>query len=392
MATPPNPVAGGSGTGRVQVPVQQNVVIDQAAQNAAAQMAQQILANTNVTLKQELVKIPDFWGEKAKDTVTPTQFMARIDECQVANEWNDTTTYANFSLCLRGEADEWLASKVRLLELTAAQRTWTRIRPLFKKEFAACSDDKLIIDGLANLAHKQGENPRKFMSRLEKLFNTLHENYASYRIKPERPAPNPQGTFTQDDLRAFANDSVKAYNKFLLAQVFRAAAPESVRKLLSHKDQTRMTVDDAYDTFFTNHRVETDKKERAMINVINEEGDSTNTATEQDITAFRPQQRQQQQRYVPQQSSNYRNNQNQQQKGTQNKNSYPKKQNSNPQSNSGNGKFCAYCKILNHSQEECRKRMRDNKPCVNNQGKLYWPKINSAAEKNDPNNVGAVFQ
>jgi hypothetical protein len=272
------------------VPVQaQNVVIDANTQAAAAQMAQQILANTNVTLKQELVKIPDFWGEKGKDTVTPTQFMARIDECQIANDWNDTTTYANFSLCLRGEADEWLASKVRLLELTPAQKTWTRIRPLFKKEFAACSDDKLIIDGLANLAHKPGENPRKFMSRLEKLFNTLHENYASYRIKPERPAPlQPQGTYTQDMLTAFANDSVRAYNKFLLAQVFRAAAPENVRKLLSHKDQTRMTVDDAYDTFFTDHRVENDKKERAMVNVIDDEQESGSASTEQDITAIRP--------------------------------------------------------------------------------------------------------
>jgi hypothetical protein len=234
------------------------------------------------------------------------------------------------------------------------------------------------------------------MSRLEKLFNTLHENYASYRIKPERPAPiQPQGTYTQDMLTSFANDSVKAYNKFLLAQVFRAAAPENVRKLLSHKDQTRMTVDDAYDTFFTDHRVESDKRERTMVNVINNEEDSCNNATEQDIAAFRPQQRQQQQRYAPQQNSNYRNNQNQQQKGKQNKNSYPKKQNYNPQGNSGNngnGKFCAYCKILNHSQEECRKRIRDNKPCVNNQGKLYWPKINSTAENNDPNNVGAVFQ
>jgi hypothetical protein len=389
-----NPTAGGSGTGR-NVPVQaQNVVIDANAQAAAAQMAQQILANTNVTLKQELVKIPDFWGEKGKDTVTPTQFMARIDECQIANDWNDTTTYANFSLCLRGEADEWLASKVRLLELTPAQKTWTRIRPLFKKEFAACSDDKLIIDGLANLAHKPGENPRKFMSRLEKLFNTLHENYASYRIKPERPAAlQPQGTYTQDMLTAFANDSVRAYNKFLLAQVFRAAAPENVRKLLSHKDQTRMTVDDAYDTFFTDHRVENDKKERAMVNVIDDEQDSGNATTEQDIAAFRPQQRQQQQRYGQQQNSNYRSNQNQQQKGKSNKNSYPKKTtNNNSQGNSGNGKFCAYCKILNHSQEECRKRMRDNKPCVNNQGKLYWPKVNSTAENNDPNNVGAVFQ
>ena len=116
-------------------------------------------------------------------------------------------------------------------------------------------------------------------------------------------------------LTAFANDSVRAYNKFLLAQVFRAAAPENVRKLLSHKDQTRMTVDDAYDTFFTDHRVENDKKERAMVNVIDDEQDSGNATTEQDIAVFRPQQRQQQQRYGQQQNSNYRSNQNQQQKG-----------------------------------------------------------------------------
>jgi hypothetical protein len=86
-----------------------------------------------------------------------------------------------------------------------------------------------------------------------------------------------------------------------------------------------------------------------------------------------------------------------QQRGKQNnKKFYPKK--SNPSTtqgnsgNSGNGKFCSYCKKLNHSEEECRKRMRDNKPCVTNEGKLYWLKINSSAENKDPNNVGAVFQ
>ncbi len=83
---------GGSGTGRTVPNTQQNVIIDANPQAAASQLAQQILANTNVMLKQELVKIPDFWGEKGKDTVTATQFMARIDECQVANDWNDTTT------------------------------------------------------------------------------------------------------------------------------------------------------------------------------------------------------------------------------------------------------------------------------------------------------------
>ena len=56
-----NPTAGGSGGAGRNVPVQaQNVVIDANAQAAAAQLAQQILANTNVTLNQELVKIQIF--------------------------------------------------------------------------------------------------------------------------------------------------------------------------------------------------------------------------------------------------------------------------------------------------------------------------------------------
>ncbi len=68
----------------------------------------------------------------------------------------------------------------------AVQKMWTRICPLFKWEFAALSDEKLIVDSLANLAHRPGENPRKFLFWLEKLFNVLHENYTSYRVKPER--------------------------------------------------------------------------------------------------------------------------------------------------------------------------------------------------------------
>jgi hypothetical protein len=158
--------------------------MDPAAQDAAAQLAQQILANTNITLKQEVIKIAELSSEKGKVTILALKFISRIDECQVSNNWNDTTTFANFQLCLCGEAEDWLTSTVCHLELTAAQRTWTRIWLLFTKEFSMVSNDKLIIDGLANLAHRPGENPRKFFSCLEKLFNVLHENYVSYRIKP----------------------------------------------------------------------------------------------------------------------------------------------------------------------------------------------------------------
>jgi hypothetical protein len=55
---------------------------------------------------------------------------------------------------------------------------------------------------------------------------------------------------------------------------------------------------------------------------------------------------------------------------------------------------------LNHTQEECRKRRKDKKTCVNSKGQLYWPKINSTIENNSVqtqnfdtiNGVGSVFQ
>ncbi len=100
---------------------------------------------------------------------TALEFMARIDECQVTNEWNYITTFSYFRLSLRGQADKWLSSVARHLQLTPAQKTWTRIRLSFKTEFAAFSDDKLLIAGLANLSHRPGENPTMFFSRLDEL-------------------------------------------------------------------------------------------------------------------------------------------------------------------------------------------------------------------------------
>ena len=379
---PPPPIPGGSGLNR-QNPRQNQPAVQ--GNNDAAQLARQIQANTNVTMKTEVVKLPDFYGEPGKDTITALEFMARIDECQVTNEWNDITTFSYFRLALRGQADKWLSSIVRHMQLTAAQKTWTRIRPVFKAEFAAFSDDKLIIDGLAKLSHRPNENPRMFFSRLEELVYVLKENYASYRVKPDRPPPiQPQGTYTEDALTKYANDSVDAFANFLFTQMFKAAAPENVRRLLSHKDQSRLTVEDAYKVFFTDHRMEMDKK-LSSVHALADDSDNP-AQQEQDVAAFKPQQRQQQrqQNYNRgggnnrSRGQNYRGNSNNRQNFNQNS--------SQPRNNfSRNGKYCVYCKMMNHAQEECRKRINDKQPCVNNKGQMYWPKINNTTDS--PNTV-----
>jgi hypothetical protein len=73
-----NPIAGGSGHNQQKVPQQQPVV---PGNNNAAQLARQIQANTNIAMKTEVVKLPDFYGAPGKDTIMALEFMAHIDEC-----------------------------------------------------------------------------------------------------------------------------------------------------------------------------------------------------------------------------------------------------------------------------------------------------------------------
>ena len=58
--------------------------------NDAANLARQIQANTNVTMKTEVVKLPDFFGDPAKDTVTALEFggmeFRRLQQCR-ATSW-----------------------------------------------------------------------------------------------------------------------------------------------------------------------------------------------------------------------------------------------------------------------------------------------------------------
>jgi hypothetical protein len=116
-----------------------------------------------------------------------------------------------------------------------------------------------------------------------------------------------------------------------------------------------------------------------VVHVVAEEQEQSSQIPEQDVAAFRPQQWQQPRG----QQTEFCNHGN----GPRGQGSYRGNSNSRPMQTQGskasrNGKFCVYCKILNHTQEECCKRMKDNKSCVNRKGQLFWPKINATTKNN----------
>jgi hypothetical protein len=110
----------------------------------------------------EQSKIPEFYGQKGKDNITAIVFIRKIDDLAQTNRWNDTTTYANMANTLKGFAHDWLFATVKTLDGTADQLTWTNLKPRFQRQFATQTDEKMIIEGLSNLAMK----PYKFTGEL----------------------------------------------------------------------------------------------------------------------------------------------------------------------------------------------------------------------------------
>ncbi len=96
-------------------------------------------ADGGISLKVEQTKLPEFWGQKDKDSITANAFIQRVDNMMAANNWTDHIAFRNFALVLRGSADVWLKSQETLEDITGDRRAWTIVRPLFKAEFAILS-------------------------------------------------------------------------------------------------------------------------------------------------------------------------------------------------------------------------------------------------------------
>ncbi len=82
-----------------------------------------------LAFKVEQSKVPDFWGQKAKDTVTSIVFIRKIDDLTRTNNWNDATPYANVANVLKGFTRDWLFAMAEMLDWSADQLTWTNLKP-----------------------------------------------------------------------------------------------------------------------------------------------------------------------------------------------------------------------------------------------------------------------
>jgi hypothetical protein len=188
-------------------------------------------ANGNMDLKIQQTKLPEFWGQKEKDSISTNEFVKRVDKMMSANNWSDKVAFDNFGLALKGEANTWLDSQVILKKIMGDRERWTIIWPFFKEEFATESDDKLILDGLAHMAMRPTENVRSFFGHLNKINTVILDAYQSYTLTPEDPVADNAGnvTMTLANFNAYKKALTENVVEFYILNQFRAALLPDLR-------------------------------------------------------------------------------------------------------------------------------------------------------------------
>jgi hypothetical protein len=110
--------------------IQVNLDNDQAGQ--VVQQNVPASAQTMLAFKVEQSKVPEFWGQKAKDTVSAIIFIRKIDDLARTNNWNNTTSYANVANALKGFVHDRLFANVEMLDWEGDQLTWTNLKTRFQ--------------------------------------------------------------------------------------------------------------------------------------------------------------------------------------------------------------------------------------------------------------------
>jgi hypothetical protein len=334
-------------------------------QDQDGQVVQNIPAGAQATLafKVEQSKIPEYFGQKSKDSITAIVFIRKIEDLARTNRWTDATTYANVANNLKGFAREWLFATTEMLDWTPAQLTWTNLKPRFQRQFATQTDEKMIMEGLSNLAMKPGESTGELLARITNTMVIIKESYASYENKPPAPANfDVNNGFTMPVCRQWKDNVLNNTQQFLKMQLFRAALTPELRKVVAQRDPNNMTLDDMYQIATDTQREAGPKIKQAIAAVQPENEDD-------EIAAF---QRRKNKNFNQKKNPPYTAPTNTGHKGYSN--NY--KSNAGPGNNTNrNGKYCFYCKLQNHTQDECFKRIREKKPCRDRQGRAYWPRV-----------------
>ena len=389
-------------------------------------MAQALPANVGPAHLQQLQDkdtstIPLFYGNQ-KDTVTLQCFINRIDTGIRTLNWTQHIAFTYFQNATRSTAAAWLESF--LTDNTETPHEWQTVKPHFRKAFGDSTDPVIFAQEVFHI------RPHQYNNSLFDYYNAISRAVKLHQEEftpPPLPTIPPDHEFTAEEVEFITTTHQNAYN--LAIQTVHAKLRKEFFLNGLSKQQLELVVDKPHITTVHEmiaaiHQHESVQKKKngngngngnggngsATASTVSsvhtpsqqQHDDSakqeevaasfTTTSTSNSNSNFRGQYRGANYRGNQQQQQNYRgagnggyrgNNPNRGGAGgyrPNNNQTYNNQANNTNNTSNNSGKICIFCRKPNHVQDFCRARISQNSPCIDNQGKTYWPKVHANEE------------
>jgi len=328
-----------------------------AAAAAQAQPIQQaLLAHDRVRRSTEL---PLFLGFDKDNTITAHALMERVEHAANIANWDDPRKCNELFMILRKEAQQWWDS-LRHVNGLDPNADWAQVKQRFLRTYAPRYTARTNCINLMKLYQAPNEKVQTFFLRLDETFKRMVETRPAELLQV-RVAPL---AANQDDIRdaQIKLEGLRDQDKFFLSQMFLAGLRENIRaKVMEEAPADLIDIVDLAiekETIYLNEKNTPTPSLFSIEEIKEKEGvEETLELSKEEkelITAIRKKK----------------------------PNAFKK----NGNGNSSNAQaMCRYCKKSGHWQKQCRFRIKDKAPCIDENGKPYpnQPKVDGINANED---------
>ena len=122
------------------------------------------------------------------------------------------------------------------------QPLWSDFKDIFKQEYAVQTNERLIVEGLANFAMKPNETTNELLTRITRTVRVIKESFENYgAITPDPLNDINHGIYNQT-FRTFKRQYTAMMFNFFKMILFKAALTPKLRAVVAQQDQEQMTV------------------------------------------------------------------------------------------------------------------------------------------------------
>jgi hypothetical protein len=238
------------------------------------------------SLRVEQNKIPEFFGSKSKDTISAADFIRRLEDLAKTNRWLDAQTYYHFANSLRNPAREWLSSVADWDDDEHDQPLWSDFKEIFKNQYAIQTNERLILEGLANLAMKPNETTNELLTRITRTVRVIKESFENYGAITPDPHNDINHSISNQTIRTFKRQYTAMMFNFFKMNLFKAALTPKLRAVVAQQDQEQMTVKKMYMHATTAQREGKTKPPAAVNEIAEDDGTTKTTDDDNDVATF----------------------------------------------------------------------------------------------------------